>query len=436
MRLIPAQLLSISLLIITTLLVPNLAAASQVLVTVEDKNITSADLETALASSPFYTQFNTLDENQQAAMRGDMLKRLVTARLLEAEARRLQLDKTPAFTTDLSDYINGVRYQKYLNQLRDSVKLSDKEQQQLRQQYAGSADAFAAASASIISDRYRALYQLTLKKLKDQYQVQLFKNRINPQIKPETVLMQADNFQITYASLTDNTLQNFNKDAILDKLFRETEYKLISQAALIENIDLSKNAQQYSDERLPALLMETKINQWIPNDSALQDYFASHPELHKLKDRWHLAQLVVKTKQQAEELRAKIINGESSLFQLAGKFSIDPEARYNNGDLGWVLQGTGAPEIEDAIKNLNNDEISPVIKTSRGYHLVTVLNKRIGGTQRYSQIKDKLRQMIINENMDKYLAELEHRHPVNWLVMEQDQKKARALLESKDETDH
>jgi len=431
MRQTSHQFLRLLLIFLSILLAPCHAIASQVLVTIEDKNITLADLETALASSPFYTQFNTLDEDEQAAMRGYMLKRLVTARLLEVEAHRLQLEKSPAFTTDLKDYIDGVRYQKYLQQLRESIKLSEDEKRELRQQFSGSADAFAAARSSLIASRYQALFQLTLQKLRDQYHVQLFQDRITPEMKPDTVLMQGDNLQLTYADLTSDTETDFNKSALLDQLFQQTEYMLISQAALSENMNLSKIAQRYTEQRLPALLVEIKVKEWIPDDSALQAYFQSHPALHKLKDRWHIGQLVVATRKQAEALRTRIINGERSLFQLASEFSIDPEARFNQGDLGWVLQGSGMPEIEDAIKKLKNNEISPVIRTIKGYNLITVLERRTGSKQNYYQIKDKLRQMIIDENMIDYLTELQKEHRVNWLVMENDQKKAYELLQDK-----
>lgn len=422
--------------ILYCLTTPVLVSASQVLVTIDDNDVTLDDLETALASSPFYTQFNTLDENEQAAMRGDMLKRLVTAKLLEAEAHQLQLEKTPAFVKDLKAYINGVRYQKYLSNLRESINLSADEQKQLRQQYTGSADAYAAARSSIIANRYQALFQLTLQKLRDQYHVQLFLNRVTPQIQAETVLMQGDDLKIIYTDLMDQPHQAFDKNLILEKLFQQTEYMLISKAAIAENMDLSQDAQRYTDQRLPALLIDNKIKDWIPDDSVLQDYFNNHPELHRLKDRWHIGQLVVSTKQQAEALRKKIIDGEISLFQLAEKFSIDPGARFNRGDLGWVLEGTGLPEIEAAISKLDNNEISPVIETSRGYHVVTILKRRSGGEQQYYQIKDKLKQMIINEKMKQYLADLQQDHKVKWLIMENDQVKARQLLESKTQSNN
>lgn len=419
------------IIVLLNLATPALAAASQALVSIDGNKITQGDLETALASSPFYTQFNTLDEDEQAAMRGDMLKRLVTARLLAAEAHKLGLEKTPAFQRDLDEYVDGVRYQKYLNNLRESISLSPEQEQELREKYAGEVDAYSAARSSLIAKRYQALFQLTLQKLRDQYHVKIFQERITPGIKADTVLMSGDKLQITYGDLIGKSNPDFDRDNILEKLYQRAEYLMISRAASAENMDLSTDAGRYAEQRLPALLVENKVKEWIPDDATLQKYFMAHPELHRLKDRWHIGQLVVSTEQEAKDLRQKIVDGESSLFQLAEKYSIDPGAHFNKGDLGWVLEGTGMPEIEAAIRKMDNDEISPVIKTARGYHLVTVLKRRSGAVQDFNNIKDKIRQMFINEKMSHYLAELQQQHQVKWLIMERDQKKAQALLESK-----
>jgi len=70
------------------------SAASQVLATIGTMQVSSDDLNAAMASSPFATQLASMDENDQAGLRGDMLRRLVAARLLTLEARKLGLDKT------------------------------------------------------------------------------------------------------------------------------------------------------------------------------------------------------------------------------------------------------------------------------------------------------------------------------------------------------
>ena len=61
---------------------PFSANASQVLVTIDTLQVNSDDLDAAMASSPFSTQQTSMDEDDQAALRGDMLRRLVASRLL------------------------------------------------------------------------------------------------------------------------------------------------------------------------------------------------------------------------------------------------------------------------------------------------------------------------------------------------------------------
>ncbi|MCB1852079.1 MAG: foldase, partial [Gammaproteobacteria bacterium] len=54
-------------------------ASDQPLVSVGTQMITAADLEKVLRSAPFATNFNTLDEKEQAFLRGGTLQRLVAA---------------------------------------------------------------------------------------------------------------------------------------------------------------------------------------------------------------------------------------------------------------------------------------------------------------------------------------------------------------------
>ncbi|MCB1904584.1 MAG: foldase, partial [Gammaproteobacteria bacterium] len=76
------------------------AGSAEVLVTIGSLQITASDLERALRSSPFITQFNTLGEDQQAAVRGSMLQRLVFSRLLLLEAQAKNLDQSDQYRDD------------------------------------------------------------------------------------------------------------------------------------------------------------------------------------------------------------------------------------------------------------------------------------------------------------------------------------------------
>jgi peptidyl-prolyl cis-trans isomerase SurA len=72
-------------------------------------------------------------------------------------------------------------------------------------------------------------------------------------------------------------------------------------------------------------------------------------------------------------IREKIIGGES-FGQMAATFSQGSAAR-TGGDLGYFHKGELLPEIEKAAFSMEKEELSPVIRTSMGFHLIKVLDK-------------------------------------------------------------
>lgn len=406
----------------------------QVLVTIDGASITRGDLQTAISSSPFYTQFNTLDENTQASIRGDFLKRLVAAKLLAAEAHRQGIDQSAAFRKELDEYAKGLLYQQYTNGIRQNITLDEKTLNDLRKQYPNNTDAFSAAKSSAIATRYKALLKLALLKLRDSFAIKLYEDRISKDISPSTVLMEGkDNLKLTYKDIigNDHLSGTPDKKAIQDKLYQLTEFLLITKAAEAEKLDINKQLARYKAQRLPALLVEQKSKEWVKDEQTLRDYFQQHPEMGASKGQWHIGQLVLASEAEAKEAEKLIKSGKKSLFELAGERSIDPYGKANNGDMGWLQQESGTPAIEKALENLPDQQLSPIIKTSKGYHLVTILERKPGQKLGFGAIKDKIRQRIISENMAQYLQHIQKNHTVSWQVLDTDKQHAEKLAKEK-----
>ncbi|NJB86168.1 peptidyl-prolyl cis-trans isomerase SurA [Lewinella marina] len=121
----------------------------------------------------------------------------------------------------------------------------------------------------------------------------------------------------------------------------------------------------------------------IPRDSL--PYFNSEVEVGELVVRPTAND---STKQaivaQLESLREQIINGEITFEEAARKFSADGSAR-GGGDLGWTKRGKFVAEFEAAAYNLDPDEISGVVETEFGYHLIKLVGRR-GNSIRVSHI--------------------------------------------------
>ena len=85
------------------------------------------------------------------------------------------------------------------------------------------------------------------------------------------------------------------------------------------------------------------------------------------------------------KMLGKRIMEEAATFEdMALKYSMDG-SRLGGGDLGWAKRGKYVQEFEAAAYKLDKDEISPVIETEFGFHIIQMKERR-GNSIRVSHI--------------------------------------------------
>ena len=406
-------------LILLSMIPLSVAAKAEVLATVGDTEVTDTELERAINSSPFATQFVAMDEDDQAALRGDLLQRLVASRLLLMEAKRLKLDQSEEYKRNFESFRLGLLYKHYLDSLRDKVKVPPEEMQRLKKEFAGNADALEAAKSAYISNRYRQLRKLTIQSLRDRFHVKVHEARLDGDPAPDTVLLEGDeDLKILYRDLVDGVALDGkpSREWLEDRLYRRAELLLIAKAAEKEGVDIEQKLSAFAEERLPALLVERKEQEWVGDEKVLRDYLKEHPDLAVVPERRHIGQIVLKAREEAEAVRKRILAGES-LFTLAGEMSIDPYGRSRNGDMGWIKAGTGLPALEKAVAELKDNEISEIVETPRGFHIITILERRPGGVRSFAGVKDRVRQVILDQKLADYVNSLGEKYKVVWNVV-------------------
>lgn len=80
-------------------------------------------------------------------------------------------------------------------------------------------------------------------------------------------------------------------------------------------------------------------------------------------------------KERLSSYRERVLRGEK-FGALARLYSDDPGSASKGGDLGFVERGTLYPEFEATAFNLKSGEISQVIKTQAGYHIIQMIERR------------------------------------------------------------
>ena len=81
-------------------------------------------------------------------------------------------------------------------------------------------------------------------------------------------------------------------------------------------------------------------------------------------------------KDQLYQIRKRILEGESSFSTMAVLYSEDPGSASKGGELGFTGRGEFAPEFEATAFNLRDGEISEVIETQFGFHIIQLIERR------------------------------------------------------------
>ena len=108
-------------------------------------------------------------------------------------------------------------------------------------------------------------------------------------------------------------------------------------------------------------------------------------ELPLIEDRYKLSQIIVKPKMSEDQInkltdrlnafRKRVLSGEDFKV-LAALYSDDPGSANNGGEIGFVSRGTFVPEFEKVAFRLKKDEVSEIVKTNFGYHIIQLIERR------------------------------------------------------------
>ena len=77
-----------------------------------------------------------------------------------------------------------------------------------------------------------------------------------------------------------------------------------------------------------------------------------------------------------EQLLEQIKSGKAKFADLARKYSEDPGSAAKGGELGWAQPNIYVPEFSRTLENLKVGEISEPFRTSHGWHIVQLEERR------------------------------------------------------------
>lgn len=151
------------------------------------------------------------------------------------------------------------------------------------------------------------------------------------------------------------------------------------------------------------LVVEVTKDAPAPSEAEVEKFYNENPEAFEAPPEVRASHVLVKTeglddagkakaKAKIEGLLARIkgeINVEAA-FAAAAKEHSDCPSGAQGGDLGWFGHGMMVPEFDQAAFALKDGELSGVVETQFGYHVLLKTGTRGGGKQAFADVKEAL----------------------------------------------
>lgn len=139
-------------------------------------------------------------------------------------------------------------------------------------------------------------------------------------------------------------------------------------------------------EMLIEKLIAADVNAHVRvSEDEAEDYFNEHSDLYKVASRVKVSQIVVRDMAAARDALEEL-NAGAEFSRVARERSIGPEARYG-GDLGFVTRQILPEPLDEVIFKLRVDEISPIVKSSYGFHILKVLEIKTAKNRDFAECK-------------------------------------------------
>ncbi len=210
----------------------------------------------------------------------------------------------------------------------------------------------------------------------------------------------------------DAQVEKYIAEVRTDKHMSDAQFREQLQAQGMSYEELRKRARS---DLQKAMMIQQQVREKIQISNAdIQVYYDAHKaDFTVQKERLKLAQILIAlppnpTPQQvadaqkkADQVHARILKGQD-FNDLARTYS-DDDSKSNGGELGWFEPNDVMDEILVAVTGLKPGQVSAVIRTKHGFHIIKLDDHEVVGLKPLADVKEQIRNVLTNQQTNERL---------------------------------
>lgn len=133
-------------------------------------------------------------------------------------------------------------------------------------------------------------------------------------------------------------------------------------------------------------------------DQEVSEYYNENKDQFATPEQVRASHILVETEEEAEAIK-KELDGGADFAALAKEKSIDPGSKDNGGDLNFFPRGRMHQEFEDAAFALQPGEVSGIVKSPSGYHIIKVTDRKAATNPTLAEKKEEIRALLVEQEI-------------------------------------
>jgi len=224
----------------------------------------------------------------------------------------------------------------------------------------------------------------------------------------KNILDQLINYELFYQQAQKEKIKisnddiNLEIDKIKDNFSSPEEF---DEALKANNITLVRLKEDIKRQLMINSILEETRNQISITDEELLEYYNENKESFLEPEQVHARHILVETEEEANNLLLQLKEGLTDFAELAKEKSIGPSAP-SGGDLGFFARGQMVKEFEEAAFSLESGEISGVVQTQFGYHIIKCEEKKEEYSPSFEEAKERISNTLRSQRENEVITAL------------------------------